>query len=115
MEEKKHSGFGIASFVMSVLAALLLVATFAVTAYWYWAYILGQAAASPSETMLIIVGIAWILSLFVSSVSIILGIIGLLVKNKKRVFALVGLVISFYVPIIFLIIIITHTGKSNIV
>lgn len=112
MEEKKHSRFSIASFIMGVAAVILLIVS--IIAIAYSVYVSGQTAIPSSEEIVMILDIALILSFFASSAGIILGIIGLLIENKKRVFALVGLTVSFLILMIFLSIIM-FTIKNNII
>ncbi|GAA0133590.1 hypothetical protein YSY43_04300 [Paenibacillus sp. YSY-4.3] len=93
----KHSGLGIASFIMSIIALLgYFLSFFLIIAA------IGQALDNPayieealtdsSAAILIIVTIfgAGIINL----IALILGIVGLVLKNRKKVFAIIGTVLS---------------------
>jgi hypothetical protein len=79
--EKKHSGFGIASFIINILAIASFVC-FSLT--------LGR---SPGNTVFTAVGLASFALLFIG---IGLGFAGLFHRNRKKIFAILSLALSFF-------------------
>ncbi len=90
--EKKHSGPGIASFVLSILVGLLIFGMFIVA---------GVLAASQGRALredsmeAIAVGLAVIGLIFLDFVALALGIAGLCQSNRQKVFAALGTLFSF--------------------
>ena len=80
IEEKKHSGFGIASFVISIIVPSFF-ACLALT--------LGRTPGNIFFTGMAIASYA------VLFIGIGLGIAGLFHENRKRIFAILGLIFSF--------------------
>lgn len=97
----KHSGPGIASFIIGLISILLAIVGFAVT-------LVGLAEYSteggvivmpgPDEVAgnipLVIGSMIFILSLLLSVVGVVLGIVGCVIRNRRRVFAILGLVFN---------------------
>ncbi|MDR2789390.1 MAG: hypothetical protein LBB59_00185 [Campylobacteraceae bacterium] len=98
--ELKHSGLGIASFTLSIISVISIFILF-VTAGAL------DASGDMGDTASIIVGSFFLLLMIVVIISIGLGIAGLVVKNRKRVFAALGLTFSVFIFLlsIFLIIV----------
>lgn len=89
--EKKHSGIGIASFITSVITGVLMFLLIAGAA------VLGAATPgglSSSQPVTVLVGILIIALLFISLVSLGLGIGGLFQKSRKKLFAILGTIFS---------------------
>ncbi|WP_110933569.1 hypothetical protein [Paenibacillus bouchesdurhonensis] len=93
----KHSGLGITSFVMSIIAFLgYFAAIFLIIAA------IGQAVQDPAyieealtEDPAAILGILTMFgAAIINLVALILGIIGLVIKNRKKIFAIIGTVLS---------------------
>ncbi|HSR63447.1 MAG TPA: hypothetical protein VLN56_08590 [Gammaproteobacteria bacterium] len=91
MEERPHSRLGIASFILSIL---LFIITF---------ILLGIAgvmeASTPggideTATNTIILGLAIIAVLFIDLVALVLGICGMVQKERKKIFAGLGSLLS---------------------
>ncbi len=91
MEQQKHSGIGIASFILSLVgpACFLLLVILA-------GVIEASAPGGMDEnsTTAGILGILLIAVLIVSIVSFFLGVGGLLQTDRKKLFAVLGLVFS---------------------
>jgi hypothetical protein len=88
--EEKNSGYGLASLALSGLSALAL---FIVT------IIAGVMESSPGgmdpeSTGAMIVGLSIFFFIFLSLIGGVLGIVGLLQKDRKKVLAILGLCLS---------------------
>lgn len=91
IEPLKHSGLGIAATVIAVVAGLALVVAFA------YAGMLGvEQGGQLSETdpRVMMIGFAAIAAMGLMILGAILGIAGLFVGERKRVFAWVGLLLN---------------------
>lgn len=89
--EAKHSGFGIASFAIAIAAALLefvLVATAGVLEA------STKGGIDENSPLAILLGLAVIGGLLVALVGIGLGIAGLCQSRRKRVFAVLGMIMN---------------------
>jgi hypothetical protein len=91
LEAKKHSGIGIASFVISLGAALGIFLVFVIAGIMQSTTPGGMNEKSASA---IIVGFAIMGLLFINLVAIGLGLGGLMKKGDKKLFAVLGTVIS---------------------
>lgn len=99
----KHSGLGIASFVMAIIAILLGVLGMILSVVF-----VAQAAEDPTSLLIeaesgtIPEGVGSILAAVVlmflgvgiSFIGLILGIVGIFAKNRRKVFAIIGLVVN---------------------
>ncbi|MEJ2437470.1 MAG: hypothetical protein P8Y49_07125 [Sulfurovaceae bacterium] len=91
--EQKHSGIGIASFVISIVAGILIFIVLAIA---------GSIEASTpggideNSTEAVMIGLAIIGLLFLNVLSVGLGIGGLLQKERKKIFAILGTVFSSF-------------------
>lgn len=90
MEEKKHSGLGIASFITSIVSGLLIFLLIVVA---------GVMEATPGgideeSAGAVMVGLFLFASLGATLVALGLGIAGLLQKERKKLFAILGTVFS---------------------
>ena len=104
----KHSGFGIASFITSISAAILIVVFFIAAIMQYS----GSEEPDSESTAAIITGLLFFFSVFVDFIALVLGIVGLCSKDKKKIFALLGTIFSS-VTILISIIIITIDLVAN--
>ena len=85
----KHSGLGIASFIIALLQGLLTYMVILIAGV--------LAAAGPqrdNEVGFMIVGLLIITGIFTHCVGAGLGIAGLVQKNRKKVFAVLGLILN---------------------
>ncbi|PRH83696.1 hypothetical protein [Arenimonas caeni] len=88
----KHSGLGIASTVIAVLAGLVMLG-----AIFYAGYVgMNEPGGQLSETdpRAITIGVLMLGSMAVLLLGAILGIAGLFVGERKRVFSWIGLVLN---------------------
>ncbi|RXZ84185.1 hypothetical protein EBB07_03675 [Paenibacillaceae bacterium] len=99
-EPLKQSGPGIASFIVGIISIFMFVISIVV--------IIGQAAdllsleeaIEDSEAIaamgvpFVIAGLLFLGSLILSFVGTILAIIGLVIKNRRKVFAIIGLILN---------------------
>ena len=103
MEQQKHSGIGIASFILSLLGPvfffLLVIVASALEASTPGGMDENSAAAG-------ILGISLIAVVIISIVSFFLGVGGLLQTDRKKVFSVLGVVFSaggFFLEILLLL------------
>ena len=92
--EMKHSGFGISSFISSIIIGsgmflLIIFATIMESS--------SQEEMSDDSPIAIILGLMLIGSLMLNFVSLGLAIAGLCQKNRKKVFSILGLVFSLLI------------------
>lgn len=91
MEERRHSGFGIASFITSIVSAILI---------FLLVVILGVMEASTpggldeNSAGAMTGGIFMFAFLGASLLALVLGIVGSVQNDRKKVFAILGTVIS---------------------
>lgn len=91
MEELKHSGLGIASFIVSIAAGVCIFFTFVIAG--------AIEATTPGgmneeSATAIIIGLLLVIFLFATLVSLGLGIGGLVQKERKKIFAILGTIFS---------------------
>jgi hypothetical protein len=89
MEPFKHSGPGIWSFIVSIVSAIFMMIIVVAAGV--------ATASSPygmDESVAIVIGFFMIAFLFVTLVALGLGIGGLVQKERKKIFAIIGTVIS---------------------
>jgi len=91
MEEKKHSGFGIASFITSIVSGLLIFLLIVVAGVMETSTPGGIDEESAGAVM---VGLFLFAFLGAALVALGLGIAGLLQKERKKIFAILGTVFS---------------------
>ena len=91
--EQKHSGIGIASFVISIVAGILIFILLGIAG--------SLEASTPggideNSTEAVMIGLAIIGLLFLNVLAVGLGIGGLLQKERKKIFAILGTVFSSF-------------------
>lgn len=89
--ELKHSGVGIASFVLSMLSGLSLFVLFGVAGYMESQSPGGMSEDDPSTMLL---GVALIGAGMAQFLAFILGAVGLFQPNRKKIFAILGTIFS---------------------
>jgi hypothetical protein len=89
--ELKHSGFGVASFILSISVGLLMFLAIAVAGMMQVAT---PGGLDPQSIQMILVGLSIIALLFLDIVAVVLGIFGLFQKERKKVFAVFGTIFS---------------------
>lgn len=112
----KHSGLGISSFVLAIVSIfaliigiILIVAASADFVNMSPAEIESEMMAGAGEEFATILGagLLMMLSVGISIIGLILGIIGLVIKNRKKIFGILGVVLNglMVLGIVFLMII----------
>jgi hypothetical protein len=91
MEPRKHSGVGIASFILSVMSAVFIFITLVVAGVMEATTPGGMDEGAPGT---IVVGLMMITFFFVAMVGLGLGVGGLCQKNRKKIFAILGTIFS---------------------
>jgi hypothetical protein len=89
LPEPKHSGFGIASFLITLAAGLLefvFLACVGVLA------VNNPAGLDENSPEVIFLGLGLLGGFFLSILGLVLGIVGLAQKNRKKAFAAIGVV-----------------------
>ncbi len=89
--ELKHSGVGIASFVLSMLSGLSLFVLFGVAGYMEAQSPAGMSEDDPTTMLL---GVALIGAGMAQFLAFILGAVGLFQPNRKKIFAILGTIFS---------------------
>ena len=87
----KHSGFGVASFIISIAVGLLLFIVFAIAGF--------IQASTPGgmdqhSIKALVIGLSIIGLFLFDIVAAVLGIIGLFQRERKRLFAILGTLFS---------------------
>lgn len=91
MERLKHSGLGIASFIVSICAGAGLFVLVVIAA------VLPSATPSGLDTKsasAIVLGLLMFLFLFIELVALGLGVVGLFPTGRNKVFAILGITFS---------------------
>ena len=91
MDEQKHAGLGIASFIISMVAGLLVFIVIVIAGVMEASTPGGIDETSAGAVM---VGLFLFLFIGMALVALGLGIAGLLQKQRKKVFAVLGTVFS---------------------
>jgi hypothetical protein len=96
MDEQKHSGLGIASFITSIASGVITFLLIVIAGV--------MEASSPGgideeSASAVILGLSLIAFLGVSLVALGLGIAGIVQKNRKKIFAILG---SIFAAVTFL-------------
>lgn len=89
--KSKHSGFGVASFIISILAGLLIFLVIVIAGIMQVSTP-GGLDKQSIQTML--VGLSVIALLFFEIAAVVLGIVGLFQKERKKLFAILGTIFS---------------------
>ena len=91
MEEQKHSGLGIASFITSIISGILTLVLIGVAGVMQASTPGGMDEKSAGA---VVVGLFMIFFLGASLVALGLGIGGLIQKDRKKIFAILGTVFA---------------------
>lgn len=94
MEKKKHSGLGLGSFFTSIASGIVLIILIISAGY--------IEASSPGgmdeeSSAAILIGLLMLVSLAASIIALGLGICGLFQKEKKKLFAILGGLVSLLI------------------
>ena len=91
MEPKKHSGLGIASFITSIISAILIFILMVAAGLIAASSPGGMDQASPAAVM---IGLLLFAFLFISLVALGLGVGGIFQKERKKIFSVLGAIFS---------------------
>jgi len=89
--KSKHSGFGVASFIISISVGLLMFLAFVIAAIMQ---VSTPGGIDRQSIQAILVGLSIIALLFFDIVAVVLGIVGLFQKERKKLFAILGTIFS---------------------
>ncbi|MNS45131.1 hypothetical protein D3C72_775910 [compost metagenome] len=111
----KHSGPGIASFVVSLLALIAYIAAIVIILITS-KDLINSGLPVTNEMILnhagfMEAGLIVIAAIVLTLVGSILGIIGLALKNRKKLFAILGVIICAVPPTFMLILILVRTSQ----
>ncbi len=105
----KHSGFGVASFIIFCSIFLISIITFISS------IIMGLSnpeGLSEESVATVIIGFSMMFSVLLSLVGVGFGITGLITKNRKKVYPVLGLVLNTIIFIIFILMFLSGAGKA---
>lgn len=91
MEQLKHSGIGIASFVISIISGFVLFVLFGIAGFME---VSTPGGIDEESAGAIIVGLFLIFFWGIAVVALGLGIAGLIQKRRKKIFAILGTVFA---------------------
>lgn len=89
--EPKHSGWGITSFIISIAAGILIFATIVIAGVMETQT---PGGLDENETVTGLIGLAIIGLMLVDLLAFIFGIVGLVQRDTKKVFAILGIIFS---------------------
>ncbi|MPM87769.1 hypothetical protein SDC9_134869 [bioreactor metagenome] len=109
----KHSGIGIASFVIALVSIVIFIAGGIIT---YNSAIAGVSSEEviQASPIVVIIGILFIGCMISSVVGLVLGVIGVFARKKKRVFAVWGIILNLIITSIFTLSTLSNIFNENI-
>lgn len=112
-ESQPHSGLGIASFIIAIFSVLMIVAMFVIVAT-MMADRPQMARPDKNDPNLAIVGVFGCGGTGLALIGAVLGLVGILLPDRKKVFAILGLIFNvLVVGIVGLLIVIGNIGKEQ--
>ncbi|WP_186431594.1 hypothetical protein [Clostridium sp. BSD9I1] len=109
----KHSGLGIASFVIALVSIAIFTAGVIIT-YNSVAVGISSEEVMQASPIVVIIGILFIGGMISSVVGLVLGIIGVFARKKKRVLAVWGIILNLIITAIFTLSTISSIFNENI-
>ncbi|MBH5318546.1 hypothetical protein I6N90_12095 [Paenibacillus sp. GSMTC-2017] len=117
---KKHSGLGIASFILALLSIVCYIASVALIGSSSSEIINGglnyqteqEVLDSELFPMLAGAGLAIIAAIGLGFIGLILGIIGACMKNRKKLFSVLGIVLNVVFPVIILVLLLLGAAAT---
>ncbi|WNS46470.1 hypothetical protein [Paenibacillus sp. MMS20-IR301] len=106
----KHSGPGIASFVIAMLTLAGYIFTFVYIGVQAAAFIddsrpVNDALIAGSPEIIMFAGVSVLLLAAINVIGTIIGIIGLTLRSRRKVFAIIGTIINAVILLIFMLLI----------
>ena len=98
----RHSGFGIVSFLTAITIVSVDFLTFMAVVIMA---IIDEEMAGSKEFATVICGVLFVISWVVSFIGAGLGLTGLLSKNRKKLFAIIGLILNLFLLFGFMLLI----------
>lgn len=98
----KHSGLGIASFIIGIIQSIASFTAIIISGATYATY---SIPTENQEIIFAIIGLVIFVGLFIHLIGIGLGIAGLLQKNRKKVFSILGLIFNISCVMVVILII----------
>lgn len=107
-QDLKHSGPGIASFVISLVALVGYIITFVITGVME-ASILNEFGelTNDSSQALMFLGVAVLILVVLNIIGVVLGIIGISLRDRRKVFGIIGTIINGVIILVFMLFIAT--------
>jgi len=104
----KHSGPGIASFVISVVALVGYIISFVIVGFLYSSILneLGELTNDSSQAFLFL-GSAILGLAALNVIGVVLGIIGISIRNRRKIFGIIGTIINGVIILVFMLLITT--------
>jgi len=105
---QKHSRIGIASFVIGIVAVLILCLAFLLA----FGYVFSMASQNPSfqvdqsSPTVLVLGVLMFLSPILSLVGVGLGIGAAVQKNDRKLFGIIGLVLNLLIILAFCVLVV---------
>jgi hypothetical protein len=87
--ELKNSGYGTASFGLASLTALLMFILVIIAGVMQ-----NSGNMNPNSSIAMMIGLAMFFFMFLDLVALVLGVIGLFQQDRKKLFAVLGIVIA---------------------
>ncbi|REK69297.1 hypothetical protein [Paenibacillus paeoniae] len=105
----KHSGLGITSFIMALASVITFILAIVIIAANAYDLVNGTSTEDIQQQILdgngagfgavVAGGLLVILSIVISFIGLVLGIIGACMKNRKKVFSIIGIVLNALITI----------------
>lgn len=104
----KHSGPGIASFVISLVALVGYIVSFVFAGAMATSILneLGEITPDSSQAFLFLGSAVLILSAL-NVIGVVLGIIGISLRNRRKIFGIIGTIINGIIILVFMLLIAT--------
>ena len=104
----KHSGPGIASFVISLVALLGYIISFIIVGVMASSILneFGELSNDSSQAFLFL-GLAILGLAALNVIGVVLGIIGISIRNRRKIFGIIGTIINGVIILVFMLLITT--------
>jgi len=104
----KHSGPGIASFVISLVALVGYIVSFVIAGVMSSSILneFGEISSDSSQAFLFL-GLAVLVLAALNVIGVVLGIIGISLRKRRKIFGVIGTIINGVIILIFMLVIAT--------